>query len=235
MRSEYRLTSASSLRSSQSVENEKSVQSARVQNLENKTADLEDLRGKVKALTASSNKSGALEKQLNIATAKVESLQLTNDSLMEETKRMRKQTSEAKSSLSSTTTKLEALTKTHKSVASDLQGATKETQKLTAERNGLKQKAASLGKDLARLSRGGRSVKELEKMIQHYDQMRIENSVLKAEKKAADESMMEYKEAAELHVDARQRGLVDGEAERALQQRAELEVRERSDEFFFTE
>ncbi|GMH96574.1 hypothetical protein TrST_g9353 [Triparma strigata] len=210
-------------KSLKSVENEKSVQSARVQNLENKTADLEDLRGKVKALTASSNKSGALEKQLNIATAKVESLQLTNDSLMEETKRMRKQTSEAKSSLSSTTSKLEALTKTHKSIASDLQGATKETQKLTAERNGLKQKAASLGKDLARLSRGGRSVKELEKMIQHYDQMRIENSVLKAEKKAADESMMEYKEAAELHVDARQRGLVDGEAERALQQRAELE------------
>lgn len=210
-------------KSLKSVENEKSVQSARVQNLENKTADLEDLRGKVRALTASSNKSMALGKQLNIATGKVESLQLTNDSLIEETKGLRKSASEANSALTSTTTKFEVLSKTHTTTTTDLQTATKQSQKMTAERNSLKQKAASLSKDMQRLSRGGRSVKELEKMIQHFDEMRIENSVLKAEKKAANETMMEYKEAAELHVDARQRGLVDGEAERALQQRAELE------------
>lgn len=202
-----------------SVENEKSVLAARVQGLKNKAKEVEELREKAKALKEGAGKAGHLEKQLSSATQKLGSLQLTNDSMVDEMKRLRKQAQESTSSLSDLTKKHDAVTKAHAAAASDLQVANASNQSLTATCNSLRQKSSSIAKDLARLTKGGRSVKELEKMITNYDRMRVDTSILKAEKKHAEETMMEYKEAAEMHADARARGMVDGEAERAVQQR----------------
>ena len=206
-----------------SVENEKSVLAARVQGLKNKAREVEELREKVKSLKEGAGKAGHLEKQLASATQKVSSLQLTNDSMVDEMKRLRKQAHDSTSSLSDLTKKHDSLTKAHSTATTDLQVALAGNQSLTATCNSLRQKSSSIAKDLSRLTKGGRSVKELEKMIVNFDRMRIDNSILKAEKKHAEETMMEYKEAAEMHADARAKGMVDGEAERALQQRSELE------------
>lgn len=216
-------TTAQLQKNVKSLENEKSVQNARVQNLQNKAADVAKLQAKVKTLTALSSKSSSLEKQLGIVTEKANALVLSNESLIDENKKMRKISSEATEKLLVVTNKATKFERDFEAANSELAAATKSNQLLIAERNSLKAKSQSIAKDLGRLTKNSRSVKDIEKIIATHEKLVVDNSLLKAEKKYAQETMLEYKEAAEIHADARQRAGINGEAERAVQQRGELE------------
>jgi hypothetical protein len=136
---------------------------------------------------------------------------------------MRKISSEATEKLLVVTNKATKFERDFEAANSELAAATKSNQLLIAERNSLKAKSQSIAKDLGRLTKNSRSVKDIEKIIATHEKLVVDNSLLKAEKKYAQETMLEYKEAAEIHADARQRAGINGEAERAVQQRGELE------------
>ena len=74
------------------------------------------------------------------------------------------------------------------------------------------------------MTKNSRSVKDIEKIIANHEKLVFDNALLKAEKKHAEETMLEYKEAAEIHADARQRAGINGEAERAVQQMTKLAI-----------
>jgi len=124
-----------------SLENEKSVQNARVQNLENKATDVGKLQAKVKSLSALSSKSSSLEKQLGIMTEKANALVLSNESLLDENKKMRKFSSEATEKLLVVTNKATKFERDYDAANSELAASTKSNQLLIAERNSLKAKS----------------------------------------------------------------------------------------------
>jgi len=95
--------------------------------------------------------------------------------------------------------------------------------KTVTERNSLKAKYASVAKDLGRLTKGNRSVKEIEGVLAKYENLAVQNSVLKAERNQALDDVKEYKMSSEILVDSRRKAGVVGEAEKALQVKGELE------------
>ena len=105
----------------------------------------------------------------------------------------------------------------------DAEKKAKEHQELLAERNNLFQKSQSLSKDMSRLTKNKRSVREIESIISKYEQLVVSNSILKAEKNHALDEMNEYKTLSDMTINARERAGVVGEAERAVLVKTELE------------
>ena len=145
----------------------------------------------MKALTALSNKSITLDKHLKLANDKIDSLQVRNATLVEENKKLKKVESDATRAQTAMSAKIAALEKSHEKASADLLASGKQNQTIVAERNSLRQKCQSLAKDMARLTKNNRSVKEIEKMISCYEELQLRTSILKAEKKHAVETMLE--------------------------------------------
>ena len=66
-------------------------------------------------------------------------------------------------------------------------------------------------------------MKEIEGIINSFESMSVQNSVLKAERDQALDEVKDYKSASEIFADSRKKATVVGEAEKALQVKAELE------------
>jgi hypothetical protein len=96
-------------------------------------------------------------------------------------------------------------------------------QVIKTERNNYKQKADSLAKELSRICRGGRTLRDVEKVLIDEESRKTEINVLRAQKKEALDNLQQYRAAYEQQLIAQLNIGIDGAAIKALEQKAELE------------
>jgi hypothetical protein len=206
-----------------SVGNEKSVLMARIQNLENKLVTFTSLQESAKKNEKKLSKASETEKALKSTAEGLEvmknhckMLETEMKAAMESIAAQQAQLATANQDLASSQKSVASLTEQSEALGDSLQ-------KVTTERNGLKAKYASVAKDLGRLTKNNRSVKEIESLIASYENLAVQNSVLKAERNQALDDVKEYKSATETFLDSRKKAGLTGEYETALQVKAELE------------
>jgi len=96
-------------------------------------------------------------------------------------------------------------------------------QKLKAERNSYKQKGDSLAKEMSRLCRDGRTVRDIEKILADDTTRSEEVIVLREQKRKALEQVDHFRMAYEQSLSAQRRAGLDHDAGKLLERNAELE------------
>merc|ERR1712166_1672991 len=79
------------------------------------------------------------------------------------------------------------------SCQSQLEAIQKQNQQLKGERNNYKQKNESLSKEVARLCRGGRNIRDIEKLIADHESLLQEAELLRIQKRKALEDAHRYR------------------------------------------
>ena len=80
----------------------------------------------------------------------------------------------------------------------------KKNQQLKGERNSYKQKNESLSKEVARLCRGGKNIRDIEKVLADHEALKQETDLLRAQKRRALEDAHKYRVLHEQSVAARE-------------------------------
>ena len=206
-----------------SLQNEKAVLSAAVEARDSKLSKMAELQTAVENLSEKVSKGDSVKLQLNDMSQRY--IEISKD--LEKVSKFEK---ECRDELHQTRAAMEDLQKRltgeqEKCVASQSQVETLQvkTQKLQAERNNYKQKADSLSKEVSRLCRNGRTLRDIEKIVLDEESRQMEVSLLKSQKRQALEDLHHFRTAYERTVMAQHKAGLDGEAMRALEQKAELE------------
>ena len=109
---------------------------------------------------------------------------------------------------------------------SQLDAIQKKNQQLKGERNSYKQKNESLSKEVARLCRGGKNIRDIEKVLADHESLLQETELLRAQKRKALEEAHKYRisyEQAKAAEEALSLKPDERETRRILERTAELE------------
>jgi hypothetical protein len=96
-------------------------------------------------------------------------------------------------------------------------------QKRKAERNSYKQKGDSLAKEIAKVCRNGRTIKDVEKIILDDASRKQEVTLLREQKRKALDEIQQYRTALEQCRSAQKMAGLDHDSTRVLERNAELE------------
>jgi seryl-tRNA synthetase len=99
----------------------------------------------------------------------------------------------------------------------------KKNRELKGERNNLSRKNESLSKEISRICRDGRTIRDVEKMIADHDSLKNEVVILRTQKRKALEEAQLYRKLYEQVKAAEQLHGVEEDTRRALQRTTELE------------
>ena len=106
----------------------------------------------------------------------------------------------------------------------DFDNAQNNKQALTSERNNYKQKAESLSKEISRLCRKGRSLQDVQKVLENEESRIVEVEILKSQKKKALEELTEYRIAYQQSLVSQLKSRdMNGSAMKAIEKTSELE------------
>jgi hypothetical protein len=210
-------------KSVRSLQNEKAVLSAAVEARDSKLSKMEELQTAVNKLSEKVSKGDSVKLELNDMSQRY--IEISQD--LEKVSTFEK---ECRDELQQTRATMEDLQKRltkeqEKSVASQshVEILQVKTQMLQAERNNYKQKADSLSKEVSRLCKNGRTLRDIEKIVLDEESRQMEVSLLKSQKRQALEDLHHYRTSYEWTIMAQHKAGIDGEAMRALEQKAELE------------
>ncbi len=209
-----------------SLQNEKAVLGATVEARESKLVKLEELQISNSELSKKVAQQGVLETQLEESHKKHERLQAA----LEDGK---KTEAECKKELGVAKKKLELIQKRMKgdqekasTWQSQMDAIQKKNQLLKGERNSYKQKNESLSKEVARLCRGGKNIRDIEKVLADHESLVQETELLRAQKRKALEEAHKYRisyEQAKAAEEALALKPDERETRRILERTAELE------------
>lgn len=134
---------------------------------------------------------------------------------IEELSNLHQAKEEALSNLEKEKSSASAAKKEFKSLVAQVQNA-------KGERNRWKQKADSLAKEMSRICRGG-SINDIEKLMNGHQELKKEVSLLRSQKKKAEEELEESLNAHASYVQAQELVNSDASSIRAVQKCSELE------------
>lgn len=206
-----------------SLQNEKAVLSAAVEAREGKLSKMSDLQRTVDTMSGEITKGDAVRVELNGMFKKYSDVKVELENAKMSEQKCRDELSRTKATVRELNTSLKEEKGRTASCKVQMETFQSRSQKLKAERNSYKQKADSLSKEMARICKNGMGIDEIEKIIENQEAKMLEVSVLKAQKRKALHELDQYRSAYEQSVQAQQRAGIDGEAARAVGQRAELE------------
>ena len=95
--------------------------------------------------------------------------------------------------------------------------------KFKGERNTLKQKSATLAKEISRICRDGRTISDIVEIMDSEKARKMEVEILKQQKRKAEETLEVYRNSFEMSLRAHENANVTKDAILALEQKAELE------------
>lgn len=175
------------------LQNEKAVLGATVEARESKLVKLEELQVSNSELSKKVAGQGALETQLEESRKKCERLQASFESRQEAETNCRAELEAAKGTIESIRKRIRGEQDKAFSCQSQLETLQKKNQQLQGERNGLKQKNESLSKEVARLCRGGKNIRDIEKVLADHESLLQETELLRAQKRKALEDAHKYR------------------------------------------
>ena len=205
------------------LQNEKAVLSAAVEARDSKLAKMGDLQTAVDNLSQKVSKGDSLKMELNDMSQRYIEINQEMEKVSKFEKECREELNETRSKMEELQKRLAQEKKRGGSRQAEFDTLQAKNQKLQAERNSFKQKADSLSKEVGRLCRNGRTLRDIEKIVSNEEAREMEVSLLKQQKRQALEDLHHYRTAYEQTVVAQKQAGLDIEAVRAIEQKAELE------------
>lgn len=221
---ERRLATTSELeKANRILQNEKAVLSATVGARDSKLTKMTDLQTSLEEMKADLAKADGLRNQLTAGAQRY-------DSLVEEFQALQKRAKGAQDKLESSHIQVKLLeekivkeSKKAESCRVELDTQQMKIQKLKAERNSYKQKSDSLSKEISRVCRQGRTIKDVERIIADDAARRQEVTLLREQKRKALEDLNHYRTSFEQSRAAQRLAGFDHETTKVLERNAELE------------
>mmetsp|Transcript_2709 Transcript_2709/g.4024 ORF Transcript_2709/g.4024 Transcript_2709/m.4024 type:complete len:964 (+) Transcript_2709:87-2978(+) len=206
-----------------SLQNEKAVMTAAVEARDNKLDKMKEMKVAFDELSVKVTKGDSLRFELTDMAKRYEVLCQDLEKVAKSENECKDQLQEAQKSLNELYQNLESETSKRGKCEKELESIRKTSQNLKSERNSFKQKAEGLTKEISRLCRGGRTLRDIEKILADEEARRTEIEVLRSQKKKAVDESQQYRTAYEQQLVAQLNMGVDGAAVKALEQKAELE------------
>jgi len=206
-----------------SLQNEKAVLSAAVDAREIKLSKLGELQAKL-------DETSKQVEDLPKVRAELESEQQKSLSLKEKVKEMNESKTLVEAKLEESEATIAKLQKRVEREASkvtshqqELEAQQMKIQKLKAERNSFKQKGDSLAKEIGRVCRKGRTIRDVEQIIMDDASRRQEVELLREQKKTALEELEQCRQAYEQTKAAQQLAGMDHDVSKVIERNVELE------------
>ena len=206
-----------------SLQNEKAVLSGAVEAREIKLSKMAELQMAVDNLSDKVSKGDAVKSELNEMRQRYIAISQDLEKVSTFEKECREELQQTRATMEDLQNRLAKEQQKGAARQSQMEALQIKMQKLQAERNNAKQKADSLSKEVSRLCRNGRTLRDVEKIVLDEDSRQMEVSLLKSQKRQALEDLHHYRTAYEQTLMAQAKAGLDGEAMRALEQKAELE------------
>lgn len=210
-----------------SLQNEKAILGASVEARESKLVKLEELQASNSELSKKVAQQGTLEVQLEESHKKYECLLSELESQKESETKYQKSLEDAKATIQTIHKQIQGEREKATSCQRDLEIIQKKNQQLKGERNSFKQKNESLSKEVARLCRGGKNIRDIEKVIADHEALSQEAKLLRVQKRKALEDAHKYRISYEQLKAAEEVALSikpdEKETRRLLERTAELE------------
>jgi len=205
------------------LQNEKAVLSAAVEARESKLSKMSE---KLVALDELSQKVGEQEKlrgDLEEADRRYKKVCATLEKTSQSEKDCRSELKQTQAKVTGLNEQLETEKASTASRQSELETQQLMIQKIKAERNSYKQKGDSLAKEIAKVCRSGRTIREVEKIIADDAARREEVALLRKQKQKALEELEHYRTAFEQSRAAQKMAGMDHDSAKLLERNAELQ------------
>jgi len=176
-----------------SLQNEKAVLGATVEARESKLVKLEELQISNSELSRKIAQQGVLEAQLEESHRKRERLRTEFETQKEAEIECRKELEAANATIQTIRKRIQGEQEKASSCQRQLEAIQKKNQQLKGERNNYKQKNESLSKEVARLCRGGKNIRDIEKVLADHEALQQETELLRAQKRKALEDAHKYR------------------------------------------
>ncbi|GKY97440.1 hypothetical protein MPSEU_000702500 [Mayamaea pseudoterrestris] len=205
------------------LQNDKAVLSAGIEAREGKLARMDELQRSYLEMTSKIRHEEVLRVEIEAASRRcnetIDELEQVKKALVEkesEVERLTNKTCQFSS-------ELEHERKKTASHHADIETLQLRIQKLVAERNNYKQKGDSLSKEMSRICRNGRSIRDVERILIDEASLRQEVVLLREQKRRALEDLDHYRTSYEQSRSAQQMAGFDADTVNVLERNAELE------------
>jgi hypothetical protein len=210
-------------KANRALQNELAVQKAAVGARETKLARMRELQEANQKLSEQMAEQKVIQKELMESRAQCENLTKEVDSIKSAESKLRTELEEANKQIASLEKLIQGEQTKASSHQSELDALIKKNQQLKGERNNYKQKNDSLTKEISRLCRNGRTIREIEKTLADHESLVQEAGVLRVQKRKAVEEAHQYRTWYE-NAKATEEVLgVEEDTRRAVERSAELE------------
>jgi chromosome segregation ATPase len=210
-------------KANRNLQNEKAVLAAAVEARESKLGKMGELQESFEKLSEQVAQTEALRTELFNSNQKYADVQKELERVSQFEKQLLQDLDQAKASAEKLTTRLEEEESKTGSSQDQLASLQKKNQLLKAERNNFKQKNDSLSKEISKLCRNGRTIKDIEKICADHEARAHEVEALRKQKRKALEDVHMYRTSYEQSKVAQQLAGVDYETRKALERNAEME------------
>ena len=210
-------------RENRTLQNDKDVLKAAVESRDFKLCKMEELQTSLDEARVKLSQRNNFQLELDEANQRyndtlkeVERLKMSNSAYMDERRIALERIGSLDEALQSETSK-------NSSHQSKLEMEQMKVQKLKAERNSYKQKGDSLAKEMSRICRDGRTIREIEKILADDATRREEVNVLREQKRKALEQVEHFRTAYEQLLGMQKLAGIDIDTGKLLERNAELE------------
>ena len=210
-------------KANRSLQNEKAVLQAAIEARESKLTRMAELQSSFDELSSKMAQHNALRSELEAANQRYQDIQQDLQKVEAVEKECRAELASARTSMEELTKRMEQERDTTASCRSQFDTLQKKIQLLKGERNSFKQKNESLSKEVARLCKNGRSIKDIEKILADHQLLLEEMEALRQQKRKALEDAHQYRTSYQRSRAAHELAGTDGETRAALERTAELE------------
>ncbi|KAG7344962.1 hypothetical protein IV203_032493 [Nitzschia inconspicua] len=210
-------------KANRTLQNEKAVLGAAVEARESKLVRMEELQTANERLSQEMAQQHTLQAKLDKAEERCMALQRDLKVQTDAEAASRKELEEALQKINSLQKRIEGEKAVALSHQSQLDVLVKKNQQLKGERNSYKQKNDSLSKEISRLCRNGRTIRDIERIVADHEALVQEADVLRVQKRKALEEAHKYRTSYEQIKSSEQVLCVEEDTLRAVERSAELE------------
>jgi hypothetical protein len=210
-------------KANRSLQNEKAVVQAAVEVRESKLVRMGELQTSFTELSERVVQHDAVRGQLETSNKRYSEIQQDLIKVEQLEQECRSELGGAKDQIDQLAARIQEEQDKATSCHSQLDTLQKKNQQLKGERNNFKQKNDSLSKEISRLCRNGRSIKDIEKTMADHKALLEETETLRKQKRQALEDVHLYRTSYEQSKVAQQLAGVDYDTRKALERNAEME------------
>jgi hypothetical protein len=205
------------------LQNDKDVLKAAIESRDFKLMKMEEIQASLDEARVKLSQRNNFQLEVDEANKRYTNVMNNAERLRLSIRELEEELSNAKEQIITLEQSLQIESTKNSSHQSKLEMEQMKVQKLKAERNSYKQKCDSLAKEMNRICRDGRSIREIEKILADDATRREEVNVLREQKRKALEQVEQFRTAYEQSIGIQKLAGLDHDSIKLLERNAELE------------